>query len=767
MKKFLGLMGMVIFCAFLLRGQQTKVNVQTQTNSNPTTLSRKPATSDAIRYVSANGNDSNDGLSIGSAKLTMYAALEALPGGATSPPTSGCGEVDVSGSVNYGGPLRGGGLYLFGRGDPNYAAGSSGWLRFTGSCGANGSSLKIRCIAPNGSAIHSGGAVCNETWAGASAAFPGFWFSNTQNITLDHVSIFSAYNAGKIGITSTGDRSSGAGASAGLSFRGGEFGVQNNLGDGPTIDVGSNSFWIYMDDGITFSANNLETYSISSLSRSGKVVTLVTSTTNDFAIGDDVTIINALDPSFDSVNYGTYTVTGVSGTPQTTITFAQNGPTSSSSGGQVFGDKSAAININPTGGVGSGDFYIDHAQFITGGLRYTIGTASWGGQISNSFMESGGSNCTPTVTLTNPNGFGNFLASNVQAADCTNTVYAVEVDGPGSVTPETVVADTSSVEGPATLRGQYQPAVQQNQTVSPTAQHQQGFVDGTVFGQHNSARRGFSPIAVRSSNIAATNPASWTSAGGTGSVTTGVAAPDGTTGAGTITWASGTNYQAAFYSANITWTVGDYYIFGAWARSTTGNGYFNGTPIAFNQAGGANCTPTSIQNPKSPYLGDGEWEWVWGICQPGLGTGGSHIVTFFGWADSTHTESVYGPVLMHFAAGAISNDEAYEIANALSTYAPSCTAGQLCDLTGPVPHAFSGTTGTITGTALTASCDTGTVSVAGAAAGSPVQVSTTDGTDLGGAFNLRASVTSTGTVTVYVCGTGTPASKAYNVKVLQ
>lgn len=80
----------------------------------------------------------------------------------------------------------------------------------------------------------------------------------------------------------------------------------------------------------------------------------------------------------------------------------------------------------------------------------------------------------------------------------------------------------------------------------------------------------------------------------------------------------------------------------------------------------------------------------------------------------------------------------------------------------------SGTTGTITGTSLSATCDSGTVTgLTGATAGMPVTVSTTDGTDVGGAFYLRASVTSTGTVTVYVCGTGTPASKAYNVRVLQ
>jgi hypothetical protein len=81
----------------------------------------------------------------------------------------------------------------------------------------------------------------------------------------------------------------------------------------------------------------------------------------------------------------------------------------------------------------------------------------------------------------------------------------------------------------------------------------------------------------------------------------------------------------------------------------------------------------------------------------------------------------------------------------------------------PVTIGLHGTTSTITGTALTATCDSGMVTVTGATVGNTVGVSTTDGTDIGGAFNVRASVTATNTITVYVCGTGTPASKAYNV----
>ena len=90
-----------------------------------------------------------------------------------------------------------------------------------------------------------------------------------------------------------------------------------------------------------------------------------------------------------------------------------------------------------------------------------------------------------------------------------------------------------------------------------------------------------------------------------------------------------------------------------------------------------------------------------------------------------------------------------------------CITGQSCQTSWPL----TGATGTITGTSLSSTCDSGTASVTGAVVGNPVVVSSTTGADVGGAFYLRGSVTSTGVVTVYVCGTGTPASLAYNVRV--
>jgi len=67
---------------------------------------------------------------------------------------------------------------------------------------------------------------------------------------------------------------------------------------------------------------------------------------------------------------------------------------------------------------------------------------------------------------------------------------------------------------------------------------------------------------------------------------------------------------------------------------------------------------------------------------------------------------------------------------------------------------------------LSASCTSTTVSVTGAVVGTPVAVSSTDGTVQPGGIFVQATVASTNTVTVNLCGTGTTSPKAYNVSVV-
>ena len=83
---------------------------------------------------------------------------------------------------------------------------------------------------------------------------------------------------------------------------------------------------------------------------------------------------------------------------------------------------------------------------------------------------------------------------------------------------------------------------------------------------------------------------------------------------------------------------------------------------------------------------------------------------------------------------------------------------------------LSGTTGVIGGAALAAgACTTGATTVSGAAIGTPVNVSASDGSLPSGLVMLRAAVTAANTVTVQVCAVGavTPAAVSYNVRVVQ
>jgi len=65
-------------------------------------IAQKPATSDTILYVSNNGSDSNDGLSWGTAKLTVDGACAALPGG-NNMCSAGTGLIHIS--PNFSGTL--------------------------------------------------------------------------------------------------------------------------------------------------------------------------------------------------------------------------------------------------------------------------------------------------------------------------------------------------------------------------------------------------------------------------------------------------------------------------------------------------------------------------------------------------------------------------------------------------------------------------------------------------------------------------------------
>src|SRR5258705_6497851 len=85
----------------------------------------------AIRYVSGTGKDSNDGLSWGTSKATVFAALVSLPGGNVVGPFSGSGTVYVAPGSALN-PTANKGIWLMSPHDPNYTNRPPGWLKCSG-----------------------------------------------------------------------------------------------------------------------------------------------------------------------------------------------------------------------------------------------------------------------------------------------------------------------------------------------------------------------------------------------------------------------------------------------------------------------------------------------------------------------------------------------------------------------------------------------------------------------------------------------------------
>ena len=249
-----------------------------------------------LQYVAITCNggtacsDSNDGLSWGSAKATVYAALLALPNGSASPPQAGNGVVHIANDVNgvpFGGPVPGGfgGWWMFGPTDPNYAAGKTGWMRAPTS-----GQVTVECGSPRVGIIHQTGGTCPEYWGGhADNVHPPFWFNAISGQAILRGFGF-AYEAtgGKLGIDSNGSRTAGL-SEVWLDQISMNFGsCYQGIGAGPGLDIGGNSFWISITHS-SFSGCVTQDYNITAISRTSNVVTVTLdhSGTGDISAGNN------------------------------------------------------------------------------------------------------------------------------------------------------------------------------------------------------------------------------------------------------------------------------------------------------------------------------------------------------------------------------------------------------------------------------------------------------------------------------------------------
>lgn len=197
----------------------------------------------AIRYVSNDGSDINDGYSWASAKRTIYGALVSLPGGSPNGPASGSGTVYVA-SGSAANPRANSGIWLMQPQDPNYASPPPGWLR------CRGCSLDIIGIANSSGApnAHTPRAVVLGG-SGADNNHPAVWLAGNQGpIRFQNLTFNSDPGRGiVIGECSNHDRK-GTCTSTTVTFENVSVGVNQTARTGPTVDITGYAYWIWFRD---------------------------------------------------------------------------------------------------------------------------------------------------------------------------------------------------------------------------------------------------------------------------------------------------------------------------------------------------------------------------------------------------------------------------------------------------------------------------------------------------------------------------------------
>lgn len=652
-------------------------NFVTGTFSNPAPIADSGinATSVSINPPSANlcyaatwGSDSNSGLSWGQALLHVMACYDQLPatGGTIFISDNGAGPVPASSTAGCG-------IWLMGSGDPNYSspptcwrqAKASGGVRFVGIGGANNI-----------------GTVQIAAGSSADNLHPAFWFSGTSsNHSIEHLSDSNFPNVGAIiGCNSNFQCSDGTGGSSGVDFIGSSLQINAAAGAGPNVRIGSNSFWIrFLNSAVA--GNLAETIPIATLARASNVVTVTTSSAFTVTQYEHLGIENTSDQSFS----GSYQVASV--IDSTHFTVSNTGPnvSATSFGGVVVTDRAVPIVIDPwngnTQGSGSGLVWVSGQlgglAYHVGGVRLWPGQDGGGAYVDHIDIEN---NCAPALWIAPGPSPVNGRADSLEMSDsaCGPNMPAVENDGsPANV----VVTRVDSVKGSLNFMGYPNlPAVGE----SALREGLSGVYNGLVIGQVDAGRRLFSPSALPhgAQFLNTTNPAGWSVVSGT--LTTGITAPDGTTGAGQIAGSGGQVILGAI--DNFTPSLGDTFIAGGWFRSATNNGFENG--VSFTLATNANGFPgvlcASILQGEifvpAPNGNDGQWIYQSAVCKVIVANASG--VDMNVQSSSSQSIQIYAPALLYFPAGTITDNEAYEIANGLSAIGSNCPSAGVCMMPG-------------------------------------------------------------------------------------
>ena len=601
-------------------------------------------------YAKPGGNDSNDGSSWASPKADIMSCYDALPAaGGVIYVTQGMKGESVTACKLTEPP--GCGIWIMGRGDPNFSHPPPGWRRrkFTVAIiGVAGNSATILSRNPQVPIVAGGSEDTHH---------PAIWLSSVEAMQFENLSVAYPGVAVKLSITSDGDRTY-AGGSQQIEFKNFSAHINQRAGLGPTIDVGSNTFWTWFRD-FSLSGNSAEAVMIASngLVRSQNTVTVTSKTPHPFHVGDRVGVVGSTDATFE----GTF---NIASTTPTAFTYQQAGPDARSGEGAASSDRSQAVVMDPGKGTGV-NIYFQDGIVTSGGMKHYPGYSGIGLTVQNLNQENG---ISPPVWIAKCGSNTYVQVLNVQPADRGVRVPGLRVDCP-STSAGGIVAQETTVDGPATLAGGAGPS---DRTVQPSTFSQAGVYNGHLIGQSDDARRGFGPVAARWPNWATQVAANW-GKGGCNQASTPIPmrAPDGTDNAGKAT------STACFFASNPPLATGDWVIAGAWVRSET-SGFLGNTPVTFQCMG---C----VMSPSGGYIhatlgGKGEWQWVWASYN--ILSAKAPKVYFYGNANAKMPTDFFAPVLIDIPAGTVAPNEASEIAVHLQSYRDDASPGQVSLLRG-------------------------------------------------------------------------------------
>ena len=568
--------------------------------SQSTFIAPRSARSVAIQYVTTNGRDSNDGQSLGTAKLTWTGACEALPGGAANPPTCGIGTIYYTDGI-MANPVSGAGIWLFGSADPSYSVGASGWHRITGP-------IKSVCSGTGGVVVNNGSGLCLINGGSHSDNnHPLLWISST-NVGMEFDGLHAQYQGIQVELSvCSNGTNNGSCAVQNVVFQGVST-LSGNLtsGLGPAWLIGDGSFWIFVHDyNISGNANN------SPAADNGAAVLL---TRNTIQSG----LIEFTDGGFNTGGIKYY----------------------AGNGSYLLVDGLTTTENN-----------LEAAVWVTGGVDQATSTIV--------VQNVGVSDCNVRVAhclVVRNDDSGYVHVSHISGP----TMGLVVADSPQNIFPDS----TANLVGPMLY--------EMNPNVNVEVVRSQG---------GNPAKM-FSPLTTPGTNLVDIG----TYTCGTCTIKPGIADPtDAGAGAINVTDTSGASGLSFTLSSTGGAVKGDTYVIGMWTRSTSGNGYPRGDPFEFIlQGGGDKCngSTTSYVAPTPLTKTENGWTHYVAICKLTTFTGAKPM--FYLLTGNSTPVQAFGPVV--FVMHGFTNEEVLNEALNIGSWTSTCTAGQTCDMTGPVPH---------------------------------------------------------------------------------